>query len=55
MDLDSSRNITMVDVDPETFKYFKDQNAAFQLREVKAGAYPGFDETVHAISYDTHI
>ena len=45
----------MVDVDPETFKHFKDQNAAFQLREVKAGVYPGFDEVVHAISYDTHM
>ena len=55
MDLASSRKITMVDVDPETFKHFKDQNAAFQLREVKAGAYPGFDEVVHAISYDTHM
>lgn len=55
MDLASSRKITMVDVDPETFKHFKDQNAAFQLREVKAGVYPGFDEVVHAISYDTHM
>lgn len=55
MDLASSRKITLVDVDEETFKYFKDKNAAFQRREVKAGAYPGFDETVHAISYDTHM
>ncbi|ASM74777.1 MULTISPECIES: TAXI family TRAP transporter solute-binding subunit [Roseobacteraceae] len=55
MDLASSREISLVDVDPETFKHFKDQNAAFQLREVKAGAYPGFDEVVHAISYDTHM
>jgi uncharacterized protein len=55
MDLASSRDIVMVDIDEETFKHFKDENAAFQLREVKAGAYPGFDETVHAISYDTHM
>lgn len=55
MDLASSRKIRLIDVDEETFKYFKDKNAAFQRREVKAGAYPGFDETVHAISYDTHL
>lgn len=55
MDLASSRDIVLVDVDEETFKYFKDQNAAFQRREVPAGVYPGFDETVHAISYDTHM
>jgi TRAP transporter TAXI family solute receptor len=55
MDLASSRKIVMVDIDEETFKYFKDQNAAFQRREVPAGAYPGFDEMVHAISYDTHV
>ncbi len=55
MDLASSRKIRLVDVDEETFAYFKDKNAAFQRREVKAGAYPGFDETVHAISYDTHM
>ncbi len=55
MDLASSRKIRLIDVDEETFKYFKDKNAAFQRREVKAGAYPGIDETVHAISYDTHL
>jgi TRAP transporter TAXI family solute receptor len=55
MDLASARDIVLVDVDDETFKFFKDQNAAFQRREVKAGSYPGFDETVHAISYDTHM
>ena len=55
MDLASSRKIRLIDVDEETFAYFKDKNAAFQRREVKAGAYPGFDETVHAISYDTHM
>ncbi|HDZ74334.1 MAG TPA: TAXI family TRAP transporter solute-binding subunit [Aurantimonas coralicida] len=55
MDLASARKIALIDVDEETFKYFKDQNAAFQRREVKPGAYPGFDETVYAISYDTHM
>ena len=55
MDLASSRDIVLVDVDEETFKFFKDKNAAFQRREVKAGVYPGFDEAVHAISYDTHM
>lgn len=55
MDLASARDIVLVDVDEETFKVFKDKNAAFQRREVTAGSYPGFDETVHAISYDTHM
>jgi len=55
MDLASSRDIVIVDIDEETFRSFKDQNAAFQLREVPAGTYPGFDETVHTISYDTHM
>ena len=55
MDLASARKISLVDVDEETFAQFKEKNAAFQRREVKAGAYPGFDETVHAISYDTHM
>jgi hypothetical protein len=55
MDLASSRNIVLVDIDEETFKFFKDKNAAFQRREVKAGVYPGFDEAVHQISYDTHL
>lgn len=55
MDLSSARDIVLIDIDPETFKHFKDQNAAFQLRTVKAGAYPGFDKEVHAISYDTHM
>lgn len=55
MDLAASRDITLVDIDPETFKFFKAKNAAFQLREVKPGSYPGFDELVHAISYDTHM
>lgn len=55
MDLASARDIALLDIDEETFKHFKDQNAAFQLREVPAGSYPGFDETVHAISYDTHM
>lgn len=55
LDLASSRDIVLVDVDEETFAYFKDANAAFQRREVKAGSYPGFDEVVHAISYDTHM
>lgn len=55
MDLASSREIVLIDVDEATFKVFKDKNAAFQRREVRAGAYPGFDETVHAISYDTHM
>ncbi len=55
MDLSSSRDIVLIDVDEETFKYFKDNNAAFQRREVPAGSYPGFDKTVHAISYDTHM
>lgn len=55
MDLASSRDIVLVDVDEATFKVFKDKNAAFQRREVTAGSYPGFDETVHAISYDTHM
>lgn len=55
MDLASSRDITMIDIDEETFKHFKDQNAAFQRREVPAESYPGLDKTVHAISYDTHM
>lgn len=55
MDLASARDIVLVDVDEATFKVFKDKNAAFQRREVTAGSYPGFDETVHAISYDTHM
>lgn len=55
MDLASARDIVLVDVDEATFKTFKDKNAAFQRREVAAGSYPGFDETVHAISYDTHM
>jgi|TARA_R110002072_G_scaffold159872_6_gene310935 hypothetical protein len=55
MDLASSRDIALINIDEETFKAFKDTNAAFQRREVKAGAYPGFDETVYAISYDTHM
>ncbi len=55
MDLASSRKIVLVNIDEETFKFFKDKNAAFQRREVKAGVYPGFDETVYAISYDTHM
>lgn len=55
LDLASSRDIVLVDVDEETFAYFKDANAAFQRREVKAGSYPGFDEVVHTISYDTHM
>lgn len=55
MDLASARDIVLVDVDEETFQFFKDKNAAFQRREVAAGSYPGFDETVHAISYDTHM
>ncbi|KZZ23636.1 C4-dicarboxylate ABC transporter substrate-binding protein, partial [Sulfitobacter sp. HI0082] len=32
MDLASSRKIRLVDVDEETFAYFKDKNAAFQRR-----------------------
>ncbi|HBM60044.1 MAG TPA: C4-dicarboxylate ABC transporter substrate-binding protein [Citreicella sp.] len=55
MDLASARDIVLIDVDEETFKHFKDQNAAFQLRDVPAGAYQGFDEPVRAISYDTHM
>ncbi|MCA0920844.1 TAXI family TRAP transporter solute-binding subunit [Pseudooceanicola nanhaiensis] len=55
MDLASSRDINMIDIDEETFKHFKDMNAAFQLREVKPGSYPGIDEVKHAISYDTHM
>lgn len=55
MDLASSRDIVLVNIDEDTFKHFKDQNAAFQRREVKAGSYPGFDETIHTISYDTHM
>lgn len=55
MDLASARDIRLIDVDEETFQHFKDQNAAFQRREVPAGSYPGFDDAVHAISYDTHM
>lgn len=55
MDLAASRKITLVDIDPETFKHFKEQNAAFQRLEVAPGSYPGFDEKVHAISYGTHV
>ncbi len=55
MDLASSRDIVVINIDDETFKHFKDQNAAFQLRDVPAGSYPGFDEAVRTISYDTHM
>ncbi|MET4102564.1 TRAP transporter TAXI family solute receptor [Roseovarius sp. MBR-78] len=55
MDLASSRDIVLINIDEETFKHFKDQNAAFQLRDVPAGSYPGFDEAVRTISYDTHM
>lgn len=55
MDLASARKINLVDIDDETFAYFKDQNAAFQHRTVPAGVYPGFDEEIRTISYDTHM
>lgn len=55
MDLASSRTIGMIDIDEETFKHFKDQNAAFQLREVPQASYPGLDKDYHAITYDTHM
>lgn len=55
MDIASSRDIDVVHVTDEMFEEFKELNAAFQLREVRAGSYPGVDETVHAITYDTHM
>ena len=55
MDIASSRDIDVVNVSEEVFAGFKAQNAAFQLRQVKAGAYPGVDRTVNAITYDTHM
>lgn len=55
MDIASSREIDVVGVSDELFDQFKAQNAAFQKREVPAGAYPGVDEAVNAITYDTHM
>ena len=55
MDLASSRQIALVDIDDATFTHFKDQNAAFQHRDVPAGSYPGFDQAIKAISYDSHM
>lgn len=55
MDLASARKIALVNIDDETFAKFKEQNAAFQHRKVPAGSYPGFDEEVRTISYDTHM
>ncbi|MSU89119.1 TAXI family TRAP transporter solute-binding subunit [Rhodobacteraceae bacterium 2CG4] len=55
MDIASSRDIDVVGIDEETFRMFKEQNAAFQLRKVPAGAYPGVDEEVNAVTYDTHM
>ncbi|EPX77961.1 TAXI family TRAP transporter solute-binding subunit [Salipiger mucosus] len=55
MDIASSRDIDVVGVSEELFETFKAQNAAFQMREVPAGAYPGVDEPKQAITYDTHM
>lgn len=55
MDLASSRDIDMISVSDEMFDHFKKLNAAFQKRTVKAGSYPGVDEDVTAITYDTHL
>lgn len=55
MDLSSSRAINLVNIDDETFAKFKEKNAAFQHRTVPAGSYPGFDEEIRTISYDTHM
>lgn len=55
MDLANSRDIKFIPIDDETFNHFKEQNAAFQKRMVPAGSYPGVDEDVPAITYDTHM
>lgn len=55
MDLANSRDISFVPIDDATFDQFKEQNAAFQKRMVPAGSYPGVDEDVPAITYDTHM
>ncbi|GHA87499.1 TAXI family TRAP transporter solute-binding subunit [Modicisalibacter luteus] len=55
MDLANSRDISFVPIDDETFNQFKQQNAAFQKRMVTAGSYPGVNEDVPAITYDTHM
>lgn len=55
MDIASSRDIDVVSVSEELFAQFKAENAAFQLRDVPAGAYPGVEETKKAITYDTHM
>jgi TRAP transporter TAXI family solute receptor len=55
MDLASSRDIEIVPVSDEMFQHFKQQNAAFQKRTVKAGSYPGVDKDAAAITYDTHL
>ncbi|WP_022706412.1 TAXI family TRAP transporter solute-binding subunit [Paracoccus zeaxanthinifaciens] len=55
MDLASSRDIALMNVDDATFEHFKAKNAAFQLRDVPAGAYPGFDQAIKTLSYDTHM
>lgn len=55
MDLASSRDIDIVPISDEVFNHFKQQNAAFQKRVVEAGSYPGVDEDVPAITYDTHL
>ena len=55
MDLASARKINLVNIDEETFAKFKAKNAAFQHRTVPAGSYPGFDEEIRTISYDTHM
>lgn len=55
MDLASARSINLVNIDDETFAKFKEKNAAFQHRTVPAGSYPGFDEEIKTISYDTHM
>lgn len=55
MDLASSRDIEIVPVSDEMFNHFKQQNAAFQKRTVKAGSYPGIEKDATAITYDTHL
>jgi TRAP transporter TAXI family solute receptor len=55
MDIASSRDIDVLHITDEIFAEFKAINAAFQLRDVPAGVYPGLEETKHAITYDTHL
>ena len=55
MDVASSRDIEIVPVTEEIFKYFKSKNAAFIKKTVKAGSYPGVSKDADAITYGTHM